>query len=107
MFQRTTALLLMVTAFHVLAAEDFPINLSARAFVGERYAVSCTVTMTTRVVMQADGQDLAPQEETRSTSLTATAEVLVAGANGTECKTRFVIGRLSDVANGMRTEPLM
>lgn len=104
---RTIALLLTLTPVLLLAAEDYPINLSARAFVGERYAVSCTVTTAQRILVKFDGQDLAPQEENRSISLTATAEVLVAGAVGSECKTRFVIGTLSEVANGMRRELLM
>jgi hypothetical protein len=107
MFDRCTTLLLTMTPVLLFAAEDYPINLSARAFVGERYAVSCTVTTVQRVVWKIDGQDLAPQEENRSISLTATAEVLVAGAVGSECKTRFVVERLEEVANGMRTELLV
>lgn len=88
-----------------LQAADHIVRLSSRAFVGERYVVTCRQTVVQEMRWTVDGKER-PTGESRITSLSANAEVLVIGKDGGETKTRFVVDSLVQMVDG-KSEKLL
>ncbi len=95
----STVLGLLLIPFSAIYSADHVIRLSSRAFVGERYVVTCRQTAVQEMRWTIDGKEN-PTGESRVTSLIANAEVLAIGKDGGEIKTRFVIDSLSQLVDG-------
>lgn len=102
----TTVLLTLCLVIPHLQAVEYDINLSRRAKTGDRYHVVCTATDAARFTWTVDGAVQPSTQIASRCSITADAETVMTGVDGSEVHIRLVVSDMTYTVNNEKQASL-